>query len=68
VLAELPSLDEFSGRLIVIGDAWRSFALKAARMVKGREPVDPPVLAGKLRELAGQEETFFRELRTAVAR
>jgi hypothetical protein len=35
--------------------------------VKGREPVDPVALAGKLREQAQQEETFFRDLKAAVA-
>ncbi len=65
-LASLPRLAEFSERLIAIGDGWRSFALKAARMVKGREAVDPPALAAKLREQAALEEAFFRELK-AVA-
>ena len=65
-LAQLPVLAEFSERLTNIGDGWRALALKAARMVKGREPVDPPAIAAKLREQAAQEEAFFRELRTAV--
>lgn len=65
-LAGLPRLVEFSERLVTIGDGWRSFALKAARMVKGREAVDPAALAVKLREQAAQEEAFFRELK-AVA-
>ena len=42
-------------------------ALKAARMVKGREAVDPAALAAKLREQAEQEERFFRDLKAAVA-
>ncbi len=65
-MAGLPRLVEFSERLVAIGDGWRSFALKAARMVKGREAVDPAALAVKLREQAAQEEAFFRELK-AVA-
>ena len=65
-LAELPSLALFSERLTTIGDGWRALALKAARMVKGREPLDPPAIAARLREQAAQEEAFFRDLKAAV--
>ena len=65
-LAELPSLTRFSERLTTIGDGWRALALKAARMVKGREPLDPPAIAARLREQAAQEEAFFRDLKAAV--
>ena len=65
-LAELPSLARFSERLTTVGDGWRALALKAARMVKGREPLDPPAIAAKLREQAEQEEDFFRDLKAAV--
>jgi len=40
---------------------------EGARMVKGREAVDPVALAAKLREQAEQEESFFRDLKAAVA-
>ena len=60
-------LAAFSDRLTAIGDGWRVLALKAARMVKGREAVDPGALAERLRQQATQEETFFRELRRAAA-
>jgi len=66
-LAGMPQLSAFSDRLTAIGDGWRAFALKAARMVKGREPVDPLVIAAKLREQADLEEAFFRDLKTTVA-
>ena len=66
-LLDKPQLLQMSDRLTAIGDGWRAFALKAARMVKGREPVDPAVLAERLREQAQQEETFFRDLKAAVA-
>ncbi len=66
-LAHLPALAGFADRLTTIGDGWRALALKAARMVKGRERVDPPAIAAKLREQAAQEEAFFRELKAAVA-
>ncbi|RZL64760.1 MAG: DUF4872 domain-containing protein [Variovorax sp.] len=66
-LPGLASLSTMSDRLTVIGDGWRAFALKAARMVKGREPVDPGVLAERLRAQAAEEEAFFRDLKRAVA-
>jgi Domain of unknown function (DUF4872)/Butirosin biosynthesis protein H, N-terminal len=59
-------LAEFSERLTAIGDVWRMFALKAARMIKGRETLDPAALGAQLRELAQLEETFFRDLKLAV--
>ena len=43
-----------------------SFALRAARMIKGREPLDPKALSAALLDLAQQEESFFRDLKTAV--
>jgi hypothetical protein len=60
-------LGAFADRLTAIGDDWRVFALKAARMVKGRDKVDPPALAQLLRKQADQEESFFRDLKRAVA-
>jgi len=66
LLAQRPSLSQFSERLTAIGDAWRALALKAARMVKGREPLDPPAIADLLRKQAVQEEAFFRDLKIAV--
>lgn len=66
-LASLPQLTAFSERLVTIGDGWRAFALKAARMVKGREPVDPPAIAAKLRAQADLEEAFFHDLKAALA-
>ncbi|MDM0115341.1 BtrH N-terminal domain-containing protein [Variovorax sp. J22R133] len=65
-LAAMPELGAFSARLTDIGDGWRGYALKAARMVKGREAVDPPALADMLRGQADQEDAFFRDLKRAV--
>jgi hypothetical protein len=65
-LAERPVLTQFSERLTTIGDGWRAMALKAARMIKGREPVNPPAIAALLRQQADQEEAFFKELQAAV--
>lgn len=65
--AHLPQLAPFAERMLNIGDEWRAFALAAARMVKGRDPIAPPKLAVKLRALAELETAFFRDLRGAVA-
>ncbi|MDH4234863.1 MAG: BtrH N-terminal domain-containing protein [Gallionella sp.] len=64
-LAEMPVLAEFAERLVVIGDGWRAFALATARMVKGRDAMNPAKLADMLRDLAEQERYFFRELKMA---
>jgi len=63
-IAELAVLSE---RLNDIGDGWREFALKAARMIKGREAFDPTRLAGMLRTQAERETEFFRTLKHAAA-
>lgn len=63
-ITELALLSE---RLNEIGDGWREFALKAARMIKGREMFEPKKLAGMLRTQAESETEFFRTLKTAVA-
>jgi hypothetical protein len=63
-IAELAVLAE---RLNEIGDGWREFALKAARMIKGREVFEPAQLAGMLRGQADHEQEFFRTLKRAVA-
>jgi hypothetical protein len=59
-------LTVLADRLNDIGDGWREFALKAARMIKGREIFEPKRLAGLLRSQAQSETDFFRELKTAV--
>ncbi len=58
-------LDGLAACLVEIGDRWREFALAAARMIRGRDPLAPPLLAGRLRELAADEESFFKNLRRA---
>ena len=62
-IAELAVLSE---RLNEIGDGWREFALKAARMIKGRETFDPKKLSEMLHDQADRETEFFRELKRAV--
>ncbi len=63
----LPELRVLAERLNEIGDGWREFALKAARMIKGRETFDPKLLGGMLHTQAEREEEFFRALKRAVA-
>jgi hypothetical protein len=59
------ALDGLAARLVEIGDRWREFALAAARMIRGRDALAPALLAGRLRELASDEELFFKNLRRA---
>jgi hypothetical protein len=65
-LCALPELHVLAERLNTIGDDWRSFALKAVRMIKGREAVDFDVLAELLEAIAQRETSFFRDLHKAV--
>ncbi|MEO5661014.1 MAG: BtrH N-terminal domain-containing protein [Polaromonas sp.] len=63
-LAQLAALAEC---LNEIGDGWREFALKAVRMIKGREAVDYPKLGTLLVALAERERAFFRNIKLAVS-
>jgi hypothetical protein len=65
-LSGMAVLAGFSERLMVIGDDWREFALATARMVKGRDAMNPIKLAELLRNLSKQEENFFRDLKMAL--
>lgn len=65
-LSGMEMLSGFSDRLMLIGDGWRAFALATARMVKGRDALNPVTLADLLRDLSRQEEVFFRDLKTAL--
>ena len=63
-IAELSVLSE---RMNEIGDGWREFALKSARMIKGREPFEPKKLAEMLHSQAEREKEFFQALKRAIA-
>lgn len=63
-LAQLGVLAE---RLTEIGDGWREFALKAVRMIKGRDPVNYPKLGAELLGMAKREADFFGDLKRAVS-
>jgi hypothetical protein len=59
------ALEGLASRLVEIGDRWREFALAAARMIRGRDALSPPVLAARLRALAADEKLFFQNLHRA---
>lgn len=59
------ALDALASRLVEIGDRWREFALAAARMIRGRDALAPPVLAAHLRALSADEKLFFQNLHRA---
>ena len=61
-----PALGELAEQLIAIGDDWREFARATARMIRDRDPLQPPKLADKLRAIADREQAFFRDLRRAA--
>ena len=61
-----PALQELSLQLTEIGDEWRKFALHAARMNKGRDAIDLPLLHHLLTDLAKNERVLFGALRKAV--
>lgn len=59
----LSILAEYADQLMNIGDEWRMFALKTARMVKGRDTFVPGTLAQCLYDLADRELAFFKALK-----
>lgn len=65
--AALPALGNLAANLLDIGDAWREFALVCARMVRGREALQPARVADALDQIAVREKAFFIQLRDAVA-
>jgi hypothetical protein len=66
-LTGISGLAALSERLNEVGDGWREFALKAARMIKGREPFEPKKLGEMLHVQAEREKEFFQALKRAVA-
>jgi hypothetical protein len=59
------ALEKLAERLVAIGDRWQEFAIACARMIKRRDPLDPPALGARLRELAADEQSFFQDLNRA---
>ncbi len=64
-LTARPQLARLADELTEIGDGWRGFALAIARMVKGRDPMDPARLADLLAAQADAEARFFAALKIA---
>ena len=50
------------------GDTWRLFALRASKMCKGREPMDPPLLADIISRCADREAAAWNLLRRVAPR
>ena len=64
----IDALNDFSQRMTEIGDLWRDFAYKAARVFKQRqgEQYTYNELGDILHKIAELEETFFKELKKVV--
>lgn len=62
-----PALAEASILFTDIGDEWRRFALYAAKMLKGRMPLDYGKLADQLLLVAELETQGYRKLEAALA-
>ncbi len=64
----IAELNDYSKRMTEIGDLWRDFAYKAARMFKKRqgEQYSYDELGDILLRIATLEESFFKELKKAV--
>jgi hypothetical protein len=67
VIAARPQFEALAQQLNEIGDEWRDFALKVARMIKGREVFAPIQLGAMLRALAAREDYFFGQLKATAA-
>ncbi|WP_439133129.1 BtrH N-terminal domain-containing protein [Pseudomaricurvus sp.] len=62
-----PALADASLLFTDIGDEWRRFALFAAKMLKGRMPLDYGKLADQLLVVADMEEQGYRKLGEALS-
>ena len=63
-LLDSAPLREASEAMTEAGDTWRLFALRAARMCKGREPMDAGALADIVRRCADRESAVWDLLRS----
>ena len=62
------NLQALALQMVSVGDLWRDFAYDAARMSKGRLPLDGALLAAQLNNIAEREAALFRAIRaTALA-
>ncbi len=67
-ITNMSALNDFSKRMTDIGDLWREFAYKAARVFKKRqgEQYTYDELGDILLKIAKSEDQFFRELKAIV--
>jgi hypothetical protein len=65
-LAGRPILAARAEEMLAIGDQWREIALRAAMMIRGRQPLEPALIAGLLDSQADREQAFFRDLRAGL--
>lgn len=67
-ITNLPVLNDFSKRMTEIGDLWRDFAYKSARVFKRRqgEQYSYDELGDILLKIAKLEDQFFHELKQAI--
>ena len=63
VLLDDAPLRDASEMMTEAGDTWRLFALRASKMCKGREPMDPPLLADIIVRCADREAAAWNLLR-----
>ena len=61
-----PELAAIADELTAVGDEWRRFALHAAKMCKGRMPMDYGLLADQLLDCAEREACIYKRLRAEV--
>ncbi len=61
-----PGLAVIADELTAVGDAWRRFALHAAKMCKGRMPLDYGLLADALLHCAQRERSIYTQLRAEI--
>jgi hypothetical protein len=62
------ALKEAAARLTDAGDEWRRFALKAAKMARGRSRMDTDELEAQLNIIADREQAVWSELKGFQAR
>ncbi|MEC5386241.1 BtrH N-terminal domain-containing protein [Uliginosibacterium sp. H3] len=66
-ITQRPALAGFAEQMLAIGDDWRAFALASARMLRGRDPMQPRAIGALLRKQADAESLFFRDLSKAAS-
>jgi hypothetical protein len=60
------NLQALALQMVAIGDLWRDFAYDAARMSKGRLPLDGAALSTQLNTIAEREAALFRAIKAEI--